>query len=222
VGTVASRAVNREIQMGKALGILTLTILSLYACNGKTGKHSGQNKEMENQGIENQNREDIFVIGRTFETDADTLFNMWVDPEIYTSWMGPAGADMSFINVDVREGGTAHWQMTTSDGLTKFGKLHYKNINPNHQLVYVQNFCDKDGNFIKPPFLENYPDSLLLSVNFDQETDNKIKMTVKWEIYGEPKEIERKTFNEIKPHMVKGWSESFDKIEELLKSKKED
>ena len=176
---------------------------------------------MENQSIENQDREDIFVIDHTFETDAKTLFNMWVDPEIYTKWMGPAGADMSFINVDVREGGTAHWQMTTPDGLTKFGKLHYKKINPNHQLVYVQNFCDKDGNFVKAPFLETYPDSLLLSVNFDQETDNKTKMTVKWEIYGESKEIERKTFNEIKPHMVKGWGESFDKIKELLKSKKE-
>ena len=69
--------------------------------------------------------------------------------------------------------------------------------------------------------METYPDSLLLTVDFNQKTANKVRMTVKWEIYGESKEIERRTFNDMKPYMVKGWSESFEKIEELLESKKE-
>jgi len=168
-----------------------------------------------------ENPEATFTISHTFETDAGNLFNMWIDLEIYTSWMGPTGAEMSFLNADVREGGTALWEMTTPDGLTKYGKLHFKSINPNNQLVYVQNFCDKDGNFIKAPFSETYPDSLLLTVDFNQEAVNKITMKVKWEIYGESKEIERKTFSDMKPYMVKGWGESFDKIEELLKSNKQ-
>jgi len=172
---------------------------------------------METKTIENT--EDTFIISHTFETHAGSLFNMWIDPKIYTSWMGPTGAEMSFLNADVREGGTALWKMTTPDNLTKYGKLHFKTINPNNQLVYVQNFCDKAGNFIKAPFSETYPDSLLLTVDFNQEAINKVKMTVKWEIYGAYKEIERKTFNDMKPHMVKGWDESFDKIEALLKSK---
>lgn len=170
--------------------------------------------------MENQNREDTFIISHIFETDANTLFNMWITPEIYTNWMGPAGADMSFINADIKEGGSAHWQMTTPDGLTKYGKLGYKIINPNNELVYIQNFCDKDGNFIKAPFSETYPDSLLLSVNFVQDSGSKVKMTVKWEIFGESTETERKTFNDMKPFMVKGWEESFGKIEAILKSKK--
>jgi len=208
--------------MKKIIEILILSSLTLCACMNKTNKDSGQkkqNEEMENQSIENQNREDTFVISHTFETDANTLFNMWIKPEIYISWMGPTGADMSFLNADIKEGGIAHWQMTTPDGLTKYGKLHYKTINPNKELVYVQYFCDKDGNFIKAPFSETYPDSLLLSVNFVQDLENKIKMIVKWEILGESTEIERKTFNDMKPFMVKGWGESFDKIEALLKSK---
>ena len=189
----------------------------------KTNKDSlqkKQNEEMGTQTLENQNSEATFVISHTFNTDLNTLFNMWIIPEIYTSWMGPAGADMSFLNADVKEEGIAHWQMTTPDGLIKYGKLHYKTINPNKELVYVQYFCDKDGNFIKAPFSKTYPDSLLLSVNFVQDFENKIKMTVKWEIYGESNETERKTFSDMKPFMVKGWEESFDKIEALLKSKK--
>src|SRR5690606_29600604 len=128
-----------------------------------------------------ENPEDPFIISHTFETDPSSLFNMWIDPEIYTGWMGPTGAEMSFLNADIREVGIALWQMTTPDELTKYGKLSYKTIDPNHQLVYVQNFCNKDGNFIKAPFSITYPDSLLLTADFKQE-GNKVKMTVTWEI----------------------------------------
>ncbi len=87
-------------------------------------------------------------------------------------------------------------------------------------MVYVQNFSDKNGNFIKAPFSETYPDCLMLTADFLQEAENKVKMTFKWEIFGESTEIERKTFNEMKPYMVKGWNESFEKIETLLNTKK--
>jgi hypothetical protein len=59
----------------------------------------------------------------------------------------------------------------------------------------------------------------LLTVDFYQ-IENKVKMTVKWEIYGESKEAERQTFNDMKPYMMQGWTESFDKIEALLKLNK--
>ena len=207
--------------MRKIIGVLILSSLIFCAYKNKTNNDSGQkNDKMETQSLENQNREDAFIISHTFETEANTLFNMWITPEIYTSWMGPAGADMSFLRADIKEGGSAHWQMTTPDGLTKYGKLHYRTINPDSELIYVQYFCDKDGNFIKAPFSKTYPDSLLLSVNFVQDPENKVKMTVKWEIFGESRERERKTFNDMKPFMVKGWGESFDKIEAILKSKK--
>lgn len=207
--------------MKKTLGILILTIVSLSACKNKEDKNSEQNNEnIKMKTKETENLKDTFIISHTFETDKKTLFNMWIDPETYTSWMGPTGAEMSFLNSDIKENGTALWQMTTPDQLTKYGKLHYKTINPNEQLVYVQNFSDKDGNFIKATFSETYPDSLLLTADFSQEAGNKVKMTVKWEIFGESTEIERKTFNEMKPYMVKGWNESFEKIETLLNTKK--
>jgi uncharacterized protein YndB with AHSA1/START domain len=143
--------------MRKTIEILILIILTLNSCKkiaDKNSEQQNQNKEMETQRIQKLDREDAFVISHTFETDMNTLFNIWIDPDIYTTWMGPTGADMSFLNADIREGGTAHWQMTTPDELTKFGQLHYKTIHPNHQLAYVQNFCDKNGNFIKAPFSE--------------------------------------------------------------------
>ena len=88
--------------MRKALGFLVLTVLSLNACKNKSDKESeqqNQNKEMgKTHSTENEDREDTFVISHTFETDKKTLFNMWIDPELYTSWMGPTGAEMSFLS----------------------------------------------------------------------------------------------------------------------------
>ena len=101
-----------------------------------------------------ENTEDTFIISYTFETDASSLFNIWINPEFYPKWMGPAGAVMSFLNADIKEGGTALWQMTTPDDLTKYGKLHFKTISPNHELVYVQNFCDNEE-ILKSSFFGN-------------------------------------------------------------------
>ncbi|WP_236979855.1 SRPBCC family protein [Membranihabitans maritimus] len=100
-----------------------MTLVSLSACKNKEDKNSGQNNEnIKMKTKETENLEETFIISHTFETDKKTLFNMWIDPETYTSWMGPTGAEMSFLNSDIKENGTALWQMTTPDQLTKYGK----------------------------------------------------------------------------------------------------
>lgn len=163
-------------------------------------------------------QEEAFVISHSFEADIQTVYKMWVNPKDFSSWLGPAGAVMSFTSTEVREGGISQWSMTTEDGQTKYGRLDFKIINPNHLLVYAQNFCDKDGNFIKAPFSNTYPDYLLTTVNFVKEASNKTKVIVKWEIFGDAKEIERQTFLEMRPIMKAGWSASFDKLESLIGS----
>ncbi len=164
--------------------------------------------------------EDVFVISHTFKADAKTLYDMWTAPEVYASWMGPAGAEMSFISTDVREGGASQWVMTTPDGVTKYGKLHFKVMNAGRLLAYTQHFCDEAGNFIKAPFHPTYPDTLLTTVNFVPISATEVRMTVKWEVYGDATEAEIKTFDEMEPIMQKGWGESFEKIESLLSSAK--
>lgn len=166
------------------LAVIFLVSLTLVACNSNN-KNSQQFNQTKMR-ITADSTDDKFIISHVFETEPEKLFQMWTDPEVYTSWMGPTGTEMSFINADVREGGSALWQMTTPDGLTKFCKLHYKTIQPNNKFSYVQFFSDKDGNFIKAPFSETYPDSLLLTVDFEN-LENKVKMKVQWEIVGESK-----------------------------------
>lgn len=162
------------------------------------------------------NQDSIFKISYEFGASAQKVFEMWSNPELLSRWLGPEGAEMKFISADVREGGTSRWTMTTPDGLTKFGQIHFTIIRPNTLLIYTQNFCDKDGNFTKAPFSDSYPDYLKTSITFS-ESDNKTTVTVKWEITGTATDQEKETFASMKEIMKSGWTASFVKLENLLK-----
>lgn len=162
---------------------------------------------------------DIFVIHRSFNADVKSVFEMWVNPEHYVRWMGPTGSSMSFVHVDVKEGESSQWSMTTEDGNTKYGKLNYKKISPPHLFVYTQNFCDKDGKLVKPFFSATYPDMLQTTMIFEEEDPNETRVTVIWEVMSDATEVERKTFHDMKSIMTTGWNGSFDKLDSLLKKK---
>jgi uncharacterized protein YndB with AHSA1/START domain len=163
-----------------------------------------------------QYQKDVFIINRSFETDQETLFNMWTDPKHFASWMGPTGSSMNFLSLDVREGGGSHYEMTNADGSVMYGRIHYKKISPHDLLIYTQNFCDKEGLLIKPSFAPTWPDSMVTTVSFHSEGPNETRITLRWEIDGNATEIERKTFNEAKAGMTVGWTGSFDKLEEAV------
>lgn len=161
---------------------------------------------------------DSFFINRSFDADIRTVFEMWVDPAHLSQWMGPKGSTMSFIRIDVREGGSSLFAMTDAEGQLMYGKIDYRNISPHHLLIYTQNFCDENGKLAKPPFAPTWPDAMLTTVTFSAEGPAETRVTVKWEVHGEATDTERRTFHDAKTGMSDGWNESFDKLEETLKS----
>jgi len=163
-----------------------------------------------------QGRPDTFFINRSFAADQRTVFDMWVNPDHYAKWMGPTGSTMSFLRVDVREGGSALWAMTMADGSTKHGVLEYRTIRPVDLFVYSQNFSDADGTLCKPSFAPTYPDRILTTVTFVPEGPNETRVTVRWEILGDATAGERETFDAMKTSMTPGWTGAFDKLEALL------
>ena len=163
------------------------------------------------------NGKDSFIINRSFATDTKSMFDLWINPQRFSSWLGPVGSTMQFITEDIKEGGSALWSMTT-DGQTKCGKINYIKITPPTALVYTQNFCDKNGKLCKPPFSATYPDVLLTTIQFAEEPNNHTRVTVKWEVHGDATAEERKTFHEMKSLMTGGWNSSFDKVDALIGS----
>lgn len=180
------------------------------AGGNSTWDRLGEYLDLEQEGQE------TFVINRTLAADAPTLYELWANPARLVTWLGPTGADMKFLTTNAREGGTSLWSMTTPDGLTKHGQLHYRKFAGPGTLVYAQNFCDAEGNSCRAPFAATYPERLLTTVTFTPETARETRVTVKWEILGPVTEEEKRTFRELKAGMTVGWSQSFDKIDELL------
>ncbi len=161
---------------------------------------------------------DLFVINRSFEAGIRTVFEMWADPEHFSRWMGPKGSTLSFINTDVREGGSSHYAMTNADGQLMYGKVNYRKISPHQLLIYTQNFCDREGDLTKPPFASTWPDMMLTTVTFAEEGPMETRVTVRWEVCGDATDIERRTFHDAKAGMTEGWNGSFDKLEAALRS----
>lgn len=159
-----------------------------------------------------------FTISRTYPTDAQPIYDAMVDPAKYVQWMGPDSAEMVFMHSKVTVGKMSQWSMKMKDGTTKYGQLHYKAMKPGRLFSYTQNFCDKDGNFIKAPFSPTYPDRLLTTMTLTYAGNKQTALTVKWEIVGKPTKAEIKTFNDMRPFMVKGWTESLNKLSILLKN----
>ncbi len=165
---------------------------------------------------EQQGKQDVFIINRTFGTDPATLFDLWVSPKHFSNWMGPTGSSMELLHSDVKEGGSLHYAMTNADGSRMFGMVNYRTIQPNELLIYTQNFCDQNGDLTKPPFAPTWPDSMLTMVSFHAEGADETRITLTWEIDGPATEEEKKTFHDAKAGMTGGWTGSFDKLESMV------
>ncbi len=164
-----------------------------------------------------QKGNDSFFINRTFEAPKKLVFEAWVNPEHFAKWMGPAGASMNLITVNVKEGGTLQYSMNNADGSQMYGMVNYKKISPHDLLIYTQNFCDEAGKLCKPPFAPTWPDSMLTMITFVEEGEGLTRVTLKWTANENATALERETFHSAKAGMTGGWTGSFDKLEEYLK-----
>lgn len=158
---------------------------------------------------------DRFVINRSFEAPIEKMFEMWTNPKHFSQWLAPTGFTMKSIEADIKAGGTNFYSMSNGQ-ITMYGKIHYKEITKPSKLVYTQIFCDKDGNISRHPAAPTWPETMLTTVCFTAESENKTRVTINWEVYGEASAAERETFHQAKSGMTQGWTGSFDKLEEYL------
>lgn len=89
------------------------------------------------------------VIERTLDAPAETVWQMWVDPEHFKAWYGPTGATIPVANMDVKVGGKRHvsMEMDTPNGKMQMWFVgEFKEIVENQRLVYTESMSDEDGN----------------------------------------------------------------------------
>lgn len=201
--TMAFKSAEEAIESGKFIkkagGNSTWDRLAEFLEQGATGK-------------------DVFVINRTFEASIETMFEMWTDPKHFSQWLAPTGFDMKFIRANIKEGGDSFYVMTNHKQTTMYGKAHYLEIEKPHRLIYTQQFCDEKENMARHPHAPTWPATMKTTVLLTEEGPDHTRVTITWEVHGEATQAERDMFHTAKPGMTQGWTGSFDKLEEYLKS----
>jgi uncharacterized protein YndB with AHSA1/START domain len=57
---------------------------------------------------------------------------------------------------------------------------------------------------------------MLTTISLEAESDDKTRVTIRWEVVGDATPAERETFSKAKAGMAQGWGGSFEKLENYL------
>lgn len=156
-----------------------------------------------------------FVIARTFDAPIERVYATWSDPEHLAQWLPPTGATMHFLRTEPRVGGTSFYAMTMPNGAVMYGRVSYLALERPNRIVYTQQFCDEKEQVITAPFFENWPQTMLTSVELVAEAPDRTRVSLRWEPQG-ASEAAIAEFVKQRGGMTMGWTGSFDKLDALV------
>jgi uncharacterized protein YndB with AHSA1/START domain len=215
------RVLFSEIQ-GKTKMEMTMTLPSPEAAEQtrkfikKAGGDSTWDRLSEYLEKESSGKEK-FVINRTFDASIEVMFRAWTNPAEFSQWLPPTGFAMEFIRSDVKPGGSIFYFMVGPGGVKMFGRAEYLRIEPGC-IVYTQQFCDEHEKVCRHPMSPTWPQTMLTTVQLNEEGPDLTRVTVTWEPYGVTTPEEMQTFVNAKSGMTQGWTGSFDKLESYFQA----
>ncbi len=159
-----------------------------------------------------------FEIERSFPVSQKTLFEACSKIEHLREWMSPAAMMVIKAEQDFKVGGKYHYGLATPDGHEMWGMVHYREITPNSQLIYAQNFSDKSGGVTAHPMAPDWPKEMLTVMDFVVEGPQQTRLKISW-INTQVRDAEVATFAGAHAGMTQGWTGSLDKLYEHLTKK---
>lgn len=149
------------------------------------------------------------VINRVFDLPISKVWQAWTDAETFKKWWGPKDFTCPSSKMEAKVGGKYLSCMRGPDGKEYWSTGVVKEFIPERKLVVTDSFSDEKGN-IKPAsdygMPGDWPKELLLTV-YLEEADGATKMKIRHQ--GVPEEM--------REDCIKGWNESFDKLERNIK-----
>ncbi|HXZ13759.1 MAG TPA: SRPBCC domain-containing protein [Candidatus Sulfotelmatobacter sp.] len=157
-----------------------------------------------------------YLIQRVFDAPRDLVFRAWTEPKHLAQWWGPRGFTTTIEKMDVRPGGGYRITMHGPDGDVYPMTGSFREITRPARLVMTMDCAEHPDwwhDMIKPGRAKderNPAGEIVTTVTFE-ERGGKTEVTVRM----------RFSSSEIRHSMVKhgmhdGWSQSFDKLAELL------
>jgi uncharacterized protein YndB with AHSA1/START domain len=155
-----------------------------------------------------------FIIKRTFNAPLDRLWRAWTEPERFARWWGPKGFECEIAKLDLRPGGICHYRLESTDRQVMWGKLVYREIEPQKRLVFIVSFSDPQEAITIHPLNPGWPRQIHSTVTFS-ERDGKTTVTIRW-VPHEATDSERDVFEAGKESMQQGWSGTLDRLDDFL------
>jgi uncharacterized protein YndB with AHSA1/START domain len=156
-----------------------------------------------------------FVISRVFDAPRELVWQCFTDPERMKHWWGPKGLSVAAAKMDLRPGGTYHYGMKAPNGSTMWGKFAYREVVPPQRLVFINSFSDEAGGITRHPMSPTWPLEMLSVFTFEQQSDGKTKLTIRWSPLNATEE-ECKTFDTSHDGMRQGWGGTLEQLEAYL------
>ena len=124
------------------------------------------------------------------------VFALNTEPQLLARWWGPNGFSVPSVEVDARVGGRYRIEMQPSDGDAFFLSGEFREVEPGTRLAYTFRW--------EPPDPEDQETVVVLSL---EAVDESTALTID---QGDFATDERRALH------VQGWSESIDRLEELI------
>jgi uncharacterized protein YndB with AHSA1/START domain len=151
----------------------------------------------------------VIVIHRVFKLPASKVWQALTVPEYFKKWYGPEGFTCPSSTMEAKKGGRYLNCMRSPDGKEYWSTGVVNEFIPEKKLVITDSFSDPKGNVIAASELGmpgEWPRELLITYELD-EADGATKLKLIHE--GVPEEMH--------DECVKGWNESFDKLDRNIK-----
>jgi uncharacterized protein YndB with AHSA1/START domain len=149
------------------------------------------------------------VIHRIFQLPASKLWQALTVAEYFKKWWGPNSFTCPSSSMEARKGGKYLNCMRGPDGKEYWSTGVVKEFIPEKKLVVTDSFSDSKGNITSASeqgMPGEWPRELLITFELEKaDGATKLKLTHQ----GIPEEM--------RDECVKGWNESFDKLEKNIK-----
>lgn len=160
--------------------------------------------------LEVQQTDNRIILSKRFDAPKELVFEMFSNPEHLAKWWGPETWPATIKSFDFRPGGVWHYYMTGPDGTKAWGKATFEEIDAPNSLSYIDVFSDEEGN-VDPKLPQGKA-----TVTFEED-GGKTTLTMTAE-YQSPEEIQKL----VEMGMVEGLKDTWNQLERLLASQKQD
>jgi uncharacterized protein YndB with AHSA1/START domain len=159
-----------------------------------------------------------FILTRLIDAPRELVFKAWTDPKLMAQWWGPHGFTNPVCEVDLRPGGAYRIVMRGPDGVDYPVTGVYREIVSPERIV-VTDDCSEHPAEWQDAILQNLSPSertgsleAINTVTFEEQ-GGKTLLTIRTLFHST---AVREAM--VKMGMSEGWSQSFERLEEFLKT----